>query len=184
MRYVLLLLPVLLVDAEGQCAEWHSSGDGSEFTFETTFEGESIGGSFKNFDVKFDFEAANPSAGHLIVTVWLNAADMGDPDMNSVLFDQAWFDVERFESAVFESHTVEARSSNEFIAIGILTLKDVKQSVTVPFVWSRNGNEARMQGEFMLQRTDFGVGTGEWAAGDTIGITTHLAFDVLLKAAE
>jgi len=184
MRYVLMLLPVLLVNADGQCAEWHSIDDGSQFTFETTFEGEPIGGSFRNFDLQFDFEATNPSASHLIVTVWLNAADMGDPDMNAVLFDQAWFDIEHFGSAVFESHTMQAQTSDRFVATGTLTLKNVKQSVSVPFVWHRSGNQARMQGEFTLQRTDFGIGMGEWAAGDTIGIATHLVFDVLVETAE
>jgi len=184
MRYVLITLLALLVDADGQCAEWQSIAGGSEFSFEATFEGEPLGGSFKKFDVRFDFEPAHPADSHLVVTVRLGAADMGDPDMNDVLFGEAWFDVDHFESADFDSRTVEAQSSDNFVANGTLTLKDVKQDVTVPFAWSRDGDRARMRGEFTLKRTDFDVGTGEWAAGDTIGITTRLVFDVLLEAAE
>ena len=38
-----------------------------------------------------------------------------------------------------------------------------------------------MTGEFSLRRTDFGVGSGEWSTGDSIGLEVRLAFDIPLS---
>lgn len=178
-RLLLTLLP-MLVPAGAPGAEWRST-DESTFTFASTFEGEPIEGKFEHFDARFDFDPENPTAAHLVVTVELAAADMGDEDMNAVLFDEAWFDVARFETAVYESSAVEQRTADEFVANGELDLKGARACVRVPFSWHRSDAGARMRGELTLQRADFGVGTGEWASGETIGLDVHLAFDVLLE---
>lgn len=161
-------------------AEWRSTG-ASTFTFASTFEGEPIEGNFERFEVRFDFDPENPAAAQLVVTVELAAADMGDPDMNAVLFDEAWFDVTRFATAVYESNAIEQRTADEFVASGELDLKGVKACVEVPFTWTRGDAGPRMHGELSLRRTDFGVGTGEWASGETIGLDAHLNFDILLE---
>lgn len=181
-----VLLPTVL----GLCAcsvvfgaEWHSTDD-STFAFETTFEGEPIGGDFGRFDVRFDFDSAAPGEAQLVVTVGLAAADMGDADMNAVLFDEAWFDTARFDTAVFESNDIEKQSEQEFTAVGTLKLKGMEGPVTVPFVWSCSDGKARMRGEFNVKRTDFGIGTGEWSTGETIGLDTRLTFDIKLEQAD
>lgn len=164
-------------------ADWHSTDD-STFSFETTFEGEPIGGNFGRFDVRFDFDPAVPGEARLVVTVGLAAADMGDADMNAVLFDEAWFDTARFDTAEFESNSIEKQPEQGFVAVGSLKLKGFERTVSVPFSWSCSGDTARMRGEFSLDRTDFDVGTGEWSTGDTIGLEVRLVFDVSLEPAD
>jgi polyisoprenoid-binding protein YceI len=38
-----------------------------------------------------------------------------------------------------------------------------------------------MSGELSLQRTDFNIGTGEWSAGDIIGLEVDVRFEVALE---
>ena len=177
------LWAVLAINAHAAGAEWRNI-DGGSFSFATTFEGESLGGSFRRFELGFRFDPETPADARLVVSVDLTAADMGDPDMNAVLFDTAWFDISRFANAVFESRTVKSRAGTEFVASGVLRLKGVEQAVAVPFTWTRDGELARMRGEFSLRRTDFGVGSGQWATGDSIGIEVRLAFDIPLSPTE
>jgi polyisoprenoid-binding protein YceI len=101
--------------------DWHSTGD-SQFGFEATFEGVATPGEFRKFAVELDFDPASPDNGRLRVTVDLAAADMGDPDMNAVLFEPAWFDIGRFAVAVFESGEITERSPGMFLASGTLDL--------------------------------------------------------------
>ncbi|MDH5172171.1 MAG: YceI family protein [Gammaproteobacteria bacterium] len=173
----------LAVGAHAAPAEWRSI-EGGNFSFATSYEGEPLGGSFSRFELAFRFDPDAPAAAQLVVSVDLTAADMGDPDMNAVLFDEAWFDIGRFATAVFESTAVQSRGEAEFVASGVLKLKGVERSVAVPFRWSRNGDRARMTGEFSLRRTDFGVGSGEWSTGDSIGLEVRLAFDIPLSPAD
>jgi len=170
--FVILSLPVC-------AAEWHAT-DGSEFFFTTTFEGVPTPGEFRKFDVYFDFDPDDPGAGELCVRVDLNGADMGDPDMNAVLFDPAWFDLEQFSQAFFISDEIKLLSPGQFLVVGKLNLKGTVQTVEVPFLWAGSGHEAMMRGEFVLQRIDFNVGSGEWANDDAIGIDVVLRFTIQL----
>ncbi len=183
MRHALLASLCIAISLPVCAAEWRST-EGSEFTFEVTFEGEPILGEFRDFDVNLDFDPACLDSARLRVTVDLRAADMGDPDMNDVLFDPAWFDVQQFNEAVFVSDAITEQSPGEFIATGTLDLKGTVRSVAAPFSWTRSEDQATMQGGLVLKRTDFDVGSGEWATDDAIGIDVTLDFTVQLLAKE
>ena len=174
--FVLLLLAVM----PAQAADWQSQSDG-KFTFEVTFEGVGTAGEFKRFDVKLNFDPNKLDTSRLRVTVDLAAADMGDPDMNAGIADKDWFDVGKYPKAVFESARIEAGAPGKFVATGTLSLKGISKPVAVPFSWSEKGTRADMRGEFVVPRTVFNVGSGEWATSDPIGIDVKLRFDVALK---
>jgi len=174
--FVLLLVAVMRV----QAADWQSQSNG-DFTFEVTFEDVPVAGQFKRFDVKLEFDPKKLDKSQLRVTVDLSAADMGDPDMNAGIADPDWFSVGKFPKAVFKSERIEAGASGKYVATGILTLKGASKPVTVPFSWSEKGKRANMRGTFIVQRTGFNVGSGEWATADPIGIDVKLQFDVSLK---
>ena len=38
-----------------------------------------------------------------------------------------------------------------------------------------------MKGEVVVDRTQFDVGSGEWATGETIGIEVRVRFDLVLE---
>lgn len=175
-----LLLAAFLVPGISGAADWCNAGAG-EFTFEARFEGEKLPGDFRDFAVEFRFDPNRPEAAELRVTVGLTAADMGDPEMNAVLFAPEWFDAERFGRAVFTSTRIERQDEDRFAANGTLLLKGREGDVTVPFLWQGGGEHARMQGTFELRRTRFGVGSGEWADDDAIGLDVKLAFDIELE---
>ena len=179
MRAALLTILLLVFGLPAMAAEWRSTSD-SEFTFEVSFEGEPLPGSFRTFDVEIDFDPNAPETASLRVTVDLTAADMGDPDMNAVLFDPAWFDTEQFAEAVFSSDRIVAVDDG-FAASGALDLKGSQGSVVVRFAWVQSMDSATMQGAFVIRRTDFDVGEGEWANGDSIGLDVTLEFDVRLE---
>ncbi len=153
-------------------ADWQST-DQSTLEFEASFEGSPLPGEFPEFAVRFD-----PEASELRVTINVSRADLGDDDMNAVLFDAAWFGTEH-ESAVFEATSLEP-SDDGYVAVGTLELKGVTSEVTVPISWSEAGDTATMRGEFELDRTAFDVGTGEWSTGESIALEVIVRFDVSL----
>jgi polyisoprenoid-binding protein YceI len=183
MRYLLLAVLTGIPFSAAVAEPWCSTS-ASAFSFETTFEGERLPGEFRRFDVRFNSRPDNPQAATLNVSVDLLAADMGDPDMNAVLADPAWFHSERFAEAIFSSDTMIVRAPGEFVATGTLELKGNAKPVSVPFTWEQSEELARLRGATTLQRTDFDVGTGEWSSGDSIGLEVRLTFDVQLERCE
>jgi polyisoprenoid-binding protein YceI len=182
MRKITLFF-LLLTAIPAQATEWQMLTS-SQFGFEATFEGSAAPGRFEQFELELIFDPAAPDTGRLVVTVNLAAADMGDPDMNTIIADPIWFDAGNFPRAVFRSERIEAGGPGEFTATGTLDLKGISREVAVPFSWSQEGDRADMRGEFVLQRIDFNVGSGEWATGDAIGIEVKLQFDISLERRE
>ena len=183
MRQVLFTFVLFIPLLPANATEWQSVPD-SDFTFEVTIEGVSTTGRFGKYDVRFNFDPDHPDASELRVSVDLRAADLGDPDMNSVLFDPAWFDVERFPVAVFRCEEITSTAPGNFVARGTLELKGGTRTVEVPLTWSSDGTEARMRGRFALRRTDFDVGSGEWSSDEYIGLDVTLAFDLNMTDAD
>lgn len=157
---------------------------GSSFTYEATFEGAAAPGRFKQFEVDLEFDPVRPATGRLRVTVDLRAADMGDPDLNDGIADPEWFHPVKFPEAVFSSDDITATAAGEYLAKGVLRLKGVSKPVVVPFSWSESGTQAQMRGGLIMKRTDFDVGSGEWATGDSIGIDIGLRFYIRLELHE
>jgi len=163
--------------------DWVRSG-GGEFTFEVTFEGIATQGTFEEFDIVMNFDRRKLDKSRLRVSVDLKGADMYDPETNAGIAGPDWFDVSRFPQAVFESERIEMGVPGQYLATGILNLKGVNETVTVPFSWIGGAQRAFIRGEFVVLRNIFNVGSGEWATGDPVGLEVKLKFDLTLKRRE
>ena len=179
MRY--LIFTVMLFATPSLVAGQWKMLPGSSFTYEASFEGAAIPGWFRQFAVNLEFDQASPETGSLRVTVDLRAADMGDPELNDGIADPDWFHLGKFPEAVYSTDDITAIAPGEYLAKGVLRLKGVSKPVVLPFSWSESGTKAQMRGEFVMKRTDFDVGSGEWANGDSIGIDIGLKFDIRLE---
>ena len=160
---------------------WTMTRDDSRLEFVATYQGQAVKGEFRRFDVNLSFDPDAPATGKLEVSVSLASADMGSADINTAIRGEEWFAVARGPEARFSSADIVAQNGDHFLAEGNLRLKGVERPIAVPFTWSTVGNGARMQGQLVLKRADFGIGTGEWASTDTIGPDVVVHFSVALK---
>lgn len=53
----------------------------------------------------------------------------------------------------------------------------------MPFAWTGTADAATMEGGLTVRRSDFGIGTGEWARTDVIGAEVKLRFKLRLRRA-
>jgi polyisoprenoid-binding protein YceI len=169
--------------ANGNAAEWVPVTEASRLEFIATYQGQAVRGVFHQFEVRFALTAEKPSGGKLDVSVRLQSADMDSSDVNQAIASTEWFDVARFPVARFSSNEITKDGMDHYVAKGMLSVKGVQRAVSVPFSWQRSGETARMDGQLSLKRTDFGVGTGEWATGDTIGLDVIIRFSLKLQPA-
>jgi polyisoprenoid-binding protein YceI len=179
-----LLIAIFCLAAWPTAADAWRLQDDSTFSFEASFEGTPLEGGFTDFDVSFEFDPQEPGVGTLRVSVALAGADMGDSDMNEAIAAEEWFDVKGFPSAQYSSDNIVETATGSYVAHGVLVLKGIRRDVDVPFTWSESAGGATMRGEFSLKRTDFDIGTGEWASGEQIGIDVTLRFNLQLEHAD
>ena len=182
-RLLLALIPLLLHVSAASAADWILVPAASQLEFIATYQNQQILGVFRRFDVHVALNPGTPSSNRLDVSVFLESADMNSADINRTIAKPEWFHAARFPSAKFESAEITADGKNHYLAKGTLSLKGMQRKITVPFFWREAGQSASMNGELVLNRADFGIGTGEWAAGDPIGLDVKVRFSVKLGKA-
>ncbi|MBV8247465.1 MAG: YceI family protein [Comamonas sp.] len=171
---------------QAQAAGWKmDAAAGNRLEFIATFEQSPATGVFKDFDVRFDFDPEKPAGGRLDVSIRVSSADMASVDINKAIATREWFDFARYQQAEFHANDIRRlsgdASAGRYLARGVLSLKGVQQPVEVPFAWKAAGAGAMLEGEFVLKRAAFGIGTGEWAATDTVGADVTVKFRVKLN---
>ena len=88
-----------------------------------------------------------------------------------------FFNAKDFPIIRFASTRIEKKGDSEYIAHGNLTIRDQTKTVALPFRVTGQMEHPMMKGtmilglefETTLNRTDFGVGTGDWAATMVVG---------------
>jgi polyisoprenoid-binding protein YceI len=110
---------------------------------------------------------------------------MGSSEFNQAIQAADWFNVADFSEATFSSQQLQSATPESdktaFIARGILQLKGLQKNIAVPLSWHNNSSDrATITGELTLDRSDFAIGTGEWASGDQIGLAVRVWFTVQL----
>ncbi|HEX9812803.1 MAG TPA: YceI family protein [Burkholderiales bacterium] len=181
--HVGLALLSLAYAGGGMAADWRMEPAASRLEFTATYQGEPAPGQFKQFDTKLRFDPARPAKSELVVTVALTSFDMGSAELNEAVRGPEWFDLARFTRAEFRSTDIKPAGADRYVARGTLILKGTQRPIEVPFRWKADGKHATMAGEIALDRTVFGVGTGEWATGDPIAVAVKVNFSVQLRPA-
>lgn len=164
-------------------AEWRMDPMASELLFQVSYQGEPAPGNFKKFETRFRFDPARPAEGMLNVKVQMTSIDLGSADLNDAVRGEEWLNLGKYADAEFRSNEIKRVAADQFVAKGTLQLKGMRQPVEVPFTWKSDGAGARMMGELLLDRGKFGIGTGEWANADPIGLGVKVRFNVRLVQA-
>ena len=114
------------------------------------------------------------------VAVDVTSADSNSADRDAAMADPEWFYYRRYPKARFVTSTIRVVGNDRYEAGGTLTIKGVSRTVVLPFTWKEAQDQARMTGEVILRRTDFGIGEGEWEDGDIIGLDVRVIVDLSL----
>ena len=147
-------------------ASWQSAAP-STLSFEGAAQGESFTGEFKQFSAQVDFDPDNLSTTRFEVDIELGSADSQNAERDELLREEAFFDIGKQPAARFVAVGAEAEGEG-YLSRGTLSLKGQSRAVDFRFRFSPDGDRARLVGEALLDRTDFGVGSGDWEDADTI----------------
>jgi len=161
--------------------EWRMVPDQSRLEFIATYEREAAPGAFTEFDAYLRFDPQRPADGRLRVSVATTSADMGSAELYEGMATTEWFDMARFPKAEFISEDIRQTDKGRYAAHGSLRVKGIERKVTVPFAWMEKGDTATLTGEVTLDRSNFAIGTGEWATGDPIGLKVTVKYRVTLR---
>lgn len=174
------LLPVLLLAAPAFSAPvaWHSVAGSSVIEWTASWQGAPVKGRFQRFTVTGHLDAAHPAGGTLKLVVDTTSVSAASADVTRAIHGAQWFGVDHYPKARFQG-TLQGHAGALTLK-GTLTLKGHGKALAFPLTLSNEKGGIRMQGDFTLDRTDFGIGSGQWKSGSMIATEVHVHFSVLL----
>lgn len=145
-----------------------------------------VRGSFNEFSGSGWFDAENPSASHLALTIDAASIDTRNADRDAHLRSNDFFDMERHPQITFASTAVEAVGGDTYRVTGDLTIKGVTRPVTVDLTYEGTatdpfGNDRLgLEGSVVVNRKDWDL---TWNApletgGVLVGEKVTLEFEV------
>jgi polyisoprenoid-binding protein YceI len=122
-----------------------------------------VRGSFNEFDGTGYFDAENPAASRLQLTIQAASIDTRNADRDGHLRSNDFFDMDTYPTITFASTAVEAVDADTYRVTGDLTIKGVTKPVTIDFEYAGTavdpfGNtRLGLDGSVVVNRKDWGV---------------------------
>ncbi len=139
-------------------------------------------GSFSDWSGNIRFDPDNPESADLRINVSLASASLGDATQDTMLQGADFFATSANPTATWRSTSVRRIGPNRYAASGTLSLKGASRSQTVNFTLSGEGLRRHVEGSASIDRTAFGIGTGDSAAGLANSVALSFAFDAVGRA--
>lgn len=176
MSKALLLTTAILLATPAYAMPWLVDVNKSKLTFEAKQAGEAFEGEFKRFTPSIDFDPSHPETGKITVTIDMKSATTADKERAEALPTKDWFAVATNPTAEFKSVKITGLGNNQFIASGNLTIRGVTKPVNLPFTLKPEGPATKAEGSLTLDRSDYGVGQGEWKDGKWIDLNVTVKY--------
>jgi polyisoprenoid-binding protein YceI len=182
-RPALALALASLAASPAAAATWVVQPAQSTLGFSAEQTGTPFTGTFTQWTADITYDPAHPAAAHVKITIATASAKTGDTQRDTALPDPDWFNTAAFPQATFESTGFTPEGGTAFQTTGTLTIRGISQPLTLPFTLTLTGTQAVAKGQITLQRTNFGIGQGDWSTGDYVSLTTGVNFTLTASEA-
>ncbi|RPD99148.1 polyisoprenoid-binding protein [Aureibaculum marinum] len=150
-----------------------------------------VTGKFSDFDGKIYFDPTNLNGSKADFTVAINSIDTDNSKRDKHLQSKDFFDANTYPKLSFKSTKFEKKSNKEYLMYGKLTIKNTSKDVVLPFKITGEMEHPMMKRTLILgvvidttiDRTDYEVGTGDWAATMVVGdkVKIHIPMELNRK---
>ena len=147
-----------------------------------------VTGKFTDFNGTMHFDPNNLAGSKANFTVAINSINTDDAKRDKHLQSADFFDATTYPNMTFKSTKFEQKSAKEYLIYGKLTIKDQTKEVVLPLKITGEMEHPMMKGTYILgvvidttlDRTTYGVGTGDWAATMVVGdeVKIHIPMEL------
>lgn len=144
---------------------------GSKVRFVIKNFGINTGGTFDGLSGSITFDPASLATASFNVSVDAKTVDTDIEARDNHLRKAEYFDVEKFPNLSFRSTKVTTTNKEGYLFMfGIITIKNVSKEVSFPFTQKSQDDGILFEGEFKLNRRDFGVGRKSFSMSDELTV--------------
>lgn len=153
-----------------------------------------VDGQFDDFEIELQYDPETPSQSSVSARIAVASVNTNNERRDGHLMSADFFEAEAHPWITFESTTVRAEGVDRLVATGDLTIKGITRQVEMPITLlgiqdipadmrDMLGGAQRIasfEAGLTIDRGDFDVGTGSWAA--TLVVGGQVDIDIAVEA--
>jgi polyisoprenoid-binding protein YceI len=148
-----------------------------------------VTGKFTKFDGTFNFDQSNLNGSKITFTIAVSSVNTDNNQRDNHIQSADFFDAKKYPTINFVSSRIEKVSDKDFIIYGNLTIRNTTKEVAIPFSITGEMEHPMMKGTTILglalntkiNRTEYGIGTGNWASTMVVGDDVEVKLRVELN---
>jgi polyisoprenoid-binding protein YceI len=164
--------------AAGAGPRWTLIEDESRIGFSGRILGARFDGEFEEYTSEIFFDPEQPGDARVIVIIRVGSVETGNDIRDDNLPRQPWFHAEEHPQAYFDAEDITPRGDNRYDVTADLIIRGISREVTMPFTIAVEGERAHVTGEITINRLNWDIGTGQWAANRLVGHDVTITVDV------
>jgi polyisoprenoid-binding protein YceI len=151
-----------------------------------------VTGRFEKYEIDLDFDSEEPANSSVEVRIDVSSIDTGNEDRDAHLQSADFFDAENHPYITFESTDVRSGGEDRVIVRGPLTIRGETHQVELPIdilgvkdlpeelsqAFGGIQQVASFQTGLEIDRSDYGVGKGSWAAAVVVGHDVEIKISI------
>ncbi|HAA16760.1 MAG TPA: hypothetical protein DCE41_35635 [Cytophagales bacterium] len=145
--------------------------------FEIYNAGVSVDGSLKGLNYNLSFSPNELEYSSLFASVAVSTIDTGIGARDRHLQSSDYFDTQSYPNITLQSTSIAQVNRTQYEGLFKCTIKDITQSIAVPFSFEESGDEAVLESTFSINRLDFGVGTTSLIMDDEVEVSIRLVVE-------
>ena len=188
------LVALMLTATTAAAASWTADPNHTQINFSVKHFFTPVSGTFEDFKVDLNYDPDNPEKSSIEVTIHVASINTGNEKRDNHLRSGDWFEAEKYPVMTFKSTSVRKTGDNQLVAHGNLTIKGDSREIDLPItllgskqipdemqaMLGGSKEVASFQATTSVDRGDFGVGVGNWAA--TLVVGSEVKIEILLEA--
>jgi len=144
---------------------------GSKVRFVIKNFGINTGGTFEGLAGSVVFDPANLAGASFNVSVDAKSVDTDMEARDNHLRKEEYFDVEKYPKLSFRSTKITTTNKEGYLFMfGVITIKNISKEISFPFKQTSKDGGILFEGEFKLNRLDFGVGGKSFSMSDELNV--------------
>lgn len=130
----------------------------SDISFKIKNLGFNVGGTFGGLQADIKFKPNDLEGSSIEASVLSNTVNTDNESRDKHLKSEDYFDVIKYPKITLKSVSFKRKSGSNYTGNFNVTIRDRTKLIEVPFTYTESGNTAQLKGNFMILRTDFGIG--------------------------
>lgn len=169
---------------------WSLDKAHSNINFTITHFFTPVDGSFEDYSADIQFGPNDLKNSRIDVTIPVESINTENQRRDNHLQSEDFFNASEWPNIHFVSNEIEQTGENQFVAHGELTIRDVTREFELPFEllgvmdhpMQDNKKVAGIVANAEINRTDYGVGVGDWAATTVVGDEVNIQLNLELTS--